>query len=50
MSTLNLLAMKVINLSDFETMTINFSEVGKTFNSYKPEKTPNLVIVDCNDA
>ena len=50
MSTLNLLAMKVINLSDFDTMTINFSEVGKTFSAYKPEKTPNLVIVDCNDA
>ena len=50
MSTLNLLAMKVINLSDFETMTINFSEVGNAFNSYKPNKTPNLVIVDCNDA
>ena len=50
MSTLNLLAMKVINLSDFETLTVSFSEVGNTFASYKPQKTPNLVIVDCNDA
>lgn len=50
MSTLNLLAMKVINLSDFDTMTINFSEVGNTFSSFKPQKTPNMVVVDCNDA
>lgn len=50
MSALNLLAMKIINLSDFDYRTVNFSEVGNTFSTYKPQKTPNLVIVDCNDA
>ncbi len=50
MSTLNLLAMNVINLSDFDTLTVSFSQVGDTFASYKLGKTPNLVIVDCNDA
>lgn len=49
-SAINMLAMKVINVSDFPTSSTNFSGVDKLFASYKPGKSSNFVIVDCNDA
>lgn len=49
-SAINMLAMKAINVSDFTTSTTNFSSVDAVFKSYKPGKSANIVIVDCNDA